>query len=235
MKRNFQEELFTEIKFKHHCKKIDKDPTHFCTITELARNLKMSSRDVGKNLHACVERGLLTHDKVIVNHRLRDKFTPIDKRLVNSNEIIKMITSGIESNFETVRDLAKQMKKTPALTNLKQVKIKGTEEGTNTSAKINKKGMDYLNQFCDKIKDIFSYLDSMNYALFSDSIKNDSKNIESIGQIRKHTLTEIEKTLDFIFKDYSKISRKVILDHIIMKIPTYYMLLQIQNQAKRKI
>ena len=118
-KRNFVEELFTEIKFKNHCKKIDKDPEHFCTIQELAKNLKMSSRDVGKNLHLCVERGLLTHDKEIVNHRLRDKFTPIDKRLVNSDDLIKMITTSIDSNFKTIRYLAKQMKKTPAFNKVK--------------------------------------------------------------------------------------------------------------------
>ena len=228
MKRNFQEELFTEIKFKHHCKKIDKDPEHFCTITELAKNLKMSSRDVGKNLQLCVQRGLLTHDKVIVNHRLRDKFTPIDKRLVDSKQIIKMITNSIESNFKTLRDLATQMKTKPALKNIKK-----TQHGT--TGKIDKKGMEHLDKFCDMVKDTFSYLDSMNYALFSDSIKPNAENLNAIHKTREHILKEIEKMFEFITKDYSKLSKQVILDHIIMRIPTYYMLTQIKNQAKRKL
>ena len=139
-----------------------------------------------------------------------------------------MITNSIESNFATIRDLAKKMKTKPALNNIKKV-----EHGA--TGKIDKKGMEYLDQFCDRVKDVLSYVDSMNYSLFSDSIKPNSENLEAINKTREHVIKEIEKIINFITKDYSELRKKVIEDSIIIKIPTYYMLLQIIKQAKRKL
>ena len=241
--RNFEQELFTEIKYHNHCKKIDKDPKHFCTQSELAKNLKMSARDVGPNLHNLVEQGKLTHEKIIVKGILRDKFTPIDKRLFDNEKLIQMMTDRIEERFKALRELAKKMKKTPALYNIKIV-----EHGT--TGKINKKGMEYLNQFCDTVKDILSFVDSMNYAMFRDGngLSRDRENMKAIDDIRNHTINEIEKILEFIFEgldvyhsyllseeNEDDLKKKVILDQIVMKIPTYYMLVQIQKQAMRKV
>lgn len=226
--RNFEQELFSEIKYHNHCKKIDQDPKHFCTQTELAKNLGMSARDVGPNLRKLVEKGLLLHDRVVINGITKDKFTPVDKRLFDSEKLIQMMTNRIEERFEMLRLFAKDMKKTPPLYNIKK-----TEDGT--TGKINKRGMAHLDQFCDTVKEILSYVESMSYSMFSDSIKRTPENYKAIDKTREDCLNEIEKILKFIFEGFSDLRKKVILDNIAMKIPTYFMLLQIKKQAKLKI
>ena len=84
--RNFESELMQELKFHTHCtiKKID--PNHFCNQKELAKNLKMSLREVRDNLHRMVTEHKLSHDSIVYKSRRRDKFTPLDPSLLSSKD-----------------------------------------------------------------------------------------------------------------------------------------------------
>lgn len=246
-KRDFTGELLNELKFHSKCRNdYAIRPEHFCTSKELSENLKMSLRDVGKTLHQMVSDKMLIHETVTVNHKQKHKFTPIDKRLFESKDLLRDMTNLIDNHFEQLRKIAKLMRDKPALkdvtmipiikdtTNIKKV-MKVIDQARSSHGKIDKKGMDYQNRFCEIVNQIFSFIDSMIYATYDDSIESSEKNDKILTELRMKSVDEITDIITYIFRPLGARQSQAIYEQMIMKIPTYYMLMQIQRRSKIKI
>ena len=170
--RDFESELLHELKFFARCTRKSKDPNHFCSNREFQKNLRMSPRDVGKNLSNLVTQGKITHDQVTYNGKQRDKFTVIDPRMYSSKDIIGIYKGYINDQLVQLEFHADKMKKRPAyydveMTPLRpfpqlqvfesgkypmipQTTLKSMRRPTQMTSKINEKGFEYfLNGFVD--------------------------------------------------------------------------------------
>ena len=244
-KRNFIADLLHELKYFSHCKLKAKDPNHFCYQKELSTNLTMSLRDVGHYLHEMYELKLVDHDKYKYKGRLRDRFIPIDKRRFESPEMINGMYVSIEAYLGRSRELAKKMRDRPSTHSIKMIPLipnlpkgtirkneKGLVESRSYQGKIDKKGREYLIDFCDSINDIFSYIDSMSYATLDDTITPNEQNKKRIKELRKNTLEEITYLINYTINPLSARQAHAIKQDILMRIPTYFMLTQLQKQSK---
>ena len=235
--RDFKADLMAELKYFSHCKKKAKDPNHFCTQRELQKNLKMSLRDVGKNLKEMVDEKLLTHEKLVYNHSLRDKFTPIDKRQFESKHLIKEVNLTIEYHLKLIRKQAILMIDRPAYKNINVLPvlhdtsdIKKIISKTNLQGKIDKKGLEYLIRFCDLSNKAMQYVDGLTYATFDNTInQNDS---QLINNIRLKVVNEITDLIAYIFRKYPKLTKHAVYDNMMFRMPTYFTLTQLQRKAK---
>ena len=239
--RDFKADLMAELKYFSHCKKKEKDPNHFCTQRELQKNLKMSQRDVTRNLKEMVDTGQLTHERLVYNHSLRDKFTPIDKRQFESKHLIKEVNLTIEHHLELIRKQAKLMRDRPAYKNVNELPV---IDGTLTDVqkeikemcypdlygKIDKKGMKYLINFCDLSNKVFQYIDGLTYATFDDSINQ--KDTPLIKEIRIKTVNEITDLMGYTFEKCNRKTRRALIDNMMFRMPTYYTLTQLQRKAR---
>ena len=243
--RNFIADLLHELKYFSHCKLKAKDPNHFCCQQELSKNLTMSLRDVGHYLHKMTEMGLTIHDYYKYKGRLRHRFIPVDKRRFESPEMINGMHAGIEAHLKRIRELAKKMRKRPSTHSIKMIPLipnlpkgtirkneKGLVESRSYTGKIDKKGHQYLTDFCDSINDIFAYIDSMSYATLDDTITPNEQNKKRIKELRKNTLEEITYLINYTINPLPARQSHAIKQDILMRIPTYFMLLQLQKQSK---
>lgn len=244
--RNYESELMHELKFHTHCQIKKIDPNHFCNQKELARNLKMSLREVRDNLHRMVEEHKLMHDSIVYKSRRRDKFTPLDPSLLSSKDIIKKYKSFVDRELDHLNDFSKQVKKTPCVYNVRRVKnpISIFKTGGppvpavkpySTTGKNNNVGFQLMTSFCDQCNRIFTYCDSLNLSQLADIISQDNEHIEMINALRKYALNKIVKEIRFILTDLKKLQREVIESQILMRIPTVYHVIQIEKSSKLKI
>ena len=247
-KRNFESELMHELKFHVHCTQKAKDPQHFCYQNELAKNLKMSLRDVGKTLHTMVEEHKLIRESIVHKSKRRDKFTPLDPSLLSSKDIITKYKSFVDNELDHLNDFSKQVKKTPCVYNVRRIKndIPVFKVGTNqkpvqmvkptsTTGKNNAVGFQLMTSFCDQCNRIFTYCDSLNYSQLADIISQDNEHIEMINTLRKYALNKIVKEIRFVLSGLAKYQREVIESQILTRIPTVYHVIQIEKSSKLKI
>jgi len=258
-KRDFEPALLHELKHFNHCTQKEKNPNHFCTQSELAKNLSMSLRDVGRTLHEMTAKRMLKHDKAKNKGKLKDRFIPTNERLYESAQMLKDTEKSIEQSFRHVRKCALQMRNRPAIHSIKMlpalilkdqdpsfVKEDGSGFIMNRKEieKIRKKvetgrfdhqGLFYLDEFCQRINNIFSYIDSLTYATYDDSIEANELTERVIKNLRINTVNEITEILEAIFKPYSKKLASAVMELIRSKIPTYFMLTQFQQMARVKI
>ena len=244
--RDYESELMNELRFKTHCTIKNTDPNHWCDQKELARNLKMSLRDVRDNLHRMVSEHKLTHESIVYKSRRRDKFTPLDRRMFTSKEIIKKYQSFVDGELSSLNELSKKVKKTPCVYNVKRVKNKipvfksggkpvQMVKPTTTTGKNNDIGFQYMTSFCAQCNRIFTYCDSLNYSQLTDIISQDDEHILMINALRKYALNKIVKEIKFVLSDLKKLQREVIESQILMRIPTVYHVIQIEKTTKLKI
>ena len=241
-KRDFEPALLEELKHFYRCTQKDKNPNHFCTQSELAKNLKMSLRDVGRTLHDMTSHGLVKHDKVKQNGRLKDRFIPTNERLYESAQMIKDTENVIKSHLVNMRKLAVKMRDKPAIHSIKFLPEiedmrflthpKVIDKVRNTTGKFDKIGLSYLDDFCFMVNNIFSYIDSMQYATYDDSIEANEKTEIVIKNLRIKTVTEFNEILEYMMKPYSKKVAKAVLEMIKLKIPMIFMLTQYQQMSK---
>jgi len=244
--RNYESELMHELKFHTHCKIKSVDPNHFCNQKELAKNLKMSLRDVRDNLHRMVTEHKLAHDSIVYKSRRRDKFTPLDPSLLSSKDIITKYKSFVDRELEYLNEFSKKVKKTPCVYNVRKVKneIPIFKTGgkpvqmvkpTSTTGKNNEIGFQLMTDFCAQCNRIFTYCDSLNLSQLADIISQDNEHIEMINALRKYALNKIVKEIRFVLSDLKKLQREVIESQILMRIPTVYHVIQIEKSSKLKI
>ena len=241
-KRNFEVALLEELKHFYRCTQKEKNPNHFCTSSELAKNLGMSHRDVGPTLRDLVAKGLVTKDMAKQKGRLHCRFIPTNERFYESAQMIKETENVIESHLVNVRKLAVKMRDKPAIHSIKFLPEiedmrflthpKVIDKVRNTTGKFDKIGLSYLDDFCFMVNNIFSYIDSMQYATYDDSIEANEKTEIVIKNLRIKTVTEFNEILEYMMKPYSKKVAKAVLEMIRLKIPMYFMLTQYQQMSK---
>ena len=252
-KRDFENDLLNELKFRAHCK--NKSPEHFCDQKDLSKNLKMSLRDVGLNLHAMHDKGILEHERVIVNSKLKDKFTPVDPRRYQPEKMIKNYYRLIKERFVFIEELGKEMKETPARYDVDMKPIspnysipyfktkKGekpmiaqipmqTRKPTVMTSKINKKGDKILDMFCNEINQMFAICDSFSYSQQLANIpKNDEVN-KAIYEIKEYTCRKAQAIINKSVKGFPYLQHHVIIQTITTKIPILYHMIQHERYSK---
>ena len=240
-KKDFKTPIYEELKHFYRCTQKEKNPNHYCTQSELTKNLKMSKRDVVWAIHELVSDGLVIHDKIKVNGRLRDRFIPSTERLHESKEMIQEMERNIQGHLATMRELAVKMRDRPALKDVKTIPVlpdpneKGISQAKSLTGKIDKIGQNHLDQFCDIVNSILSYIDSMNYATYDGSLEADELTDKVIKNLRKNTMTEINEVIQYALNPHPARLSQVLLDTIRMKIPTFFTLAQLQKMSKIKI
>lgn len=240
--RDFRPALLEELKHFNRCTKKLKNPDHFCTQKELANNLQMSLRDVGKSLHSMTAEGLLKHDKSKQNGRLQDRFIPTNDRLYESKEMLLDTEKIIESKVANIRELAIKMRDRPALKAINMLPVlddptnpQEVSKARSYTGKIDKIGQNHLVQFCDEVNLIFSYLDSISYATYDDSIEANDMTDKVIKNLRINFCNELTEILEYTFKPHSARLSHAIMETIRQKIPTYFLIGQYQKMSRIKI
>ena len=240
--RDFRPALLEELKHFNRCTKKSKNPSHFCTQKELANNLQMSLRDVGKTLHAMTAEGLLKHDKSKQNGRLQDRFIPTNDRLYESKQMLLDTEKIIESKVAHIRELAIKMRDRPAIKSINMLPVlddptnpQEVSKARSYTGKIDKIGQNHLDQFCENVNLIFSYLDSMSYATYDDSIEANDMTDKVIKNLRINFCNELTEILEYTFKPHSARLSHAVMEQIRMKIPTYFLIGQYQKMSKLKI
>ena len=235
------------MKLFAHCDIKRIDPNHFCNQKELAKNLKMSLRDVRDNIHRMVSEHKLSHERIVYKSRRRDKFTPLDLSLLSSKDIIKKYKSFVDNELAHLNDVSKRVKKTPCVYNVRRIKneipvfkagkgmfVKAVRPKS-TTGKNNAIGFQLMTSFCDQCNRIFTYVDSLSYSQLIDIIKQDDEHVLMINALRKYTCEKIVKEIRFVLKDLKKIQKEVIESQILMRIPMVYHMLQIEKSSKLKV
>ena len=244
--RNYESELMHELKFHAHCDQKVKDPNHFCNQKELAKNLKMSLRDVRDNLHRMVSEHKLTHESIVYKSRRRDKFTPLDPNLLSSKDIINRYKSFVDNELEHLHDFSIKVKKKPCVYNVKRIKNKipifksggkpvQAVKPYTTTGKTDSIGYDLMANYCAQCNRIFTYIDSLSYSQLSDIIKQDDEHILMINTIRKYALDKVGKELKYVLSDLPKLQKEVIQMQILSRIPMIFHMTQIAKSSRLKI
>jgi predicted transcriptional regulator len=240
--RDFRAPLLEELKYFYRCTQKEKNPNHFCTQSELSKNLNMSLRDVGKTLHQLTTEGLLKHDKSKQKGRLQDRFIPTNERLYESKEMIEDMERNIQDQLTTMRELAVKMRDRPAIKEVKSLPVlphpdrpDQISEAHSLTGKIDKIGQNHLDEFCDIVNKILSYIDSMNYATYDGSLEADELTDKVIKNLRKNTMTEINQVIQYSLNPHSARQSQLLLDMIRQRIPTFFTLAQMQKMSKIRI
>ena len=103
------------------------------------------------------------------------------------------------------------------------------------TGKIDKVGREALVSFCDEVNDIFSYLDSLSYAILDDTITPNGKTEKRILELRKYVLEEVTDMINYTIQKLPARQASAIKQDILMRIPTYYMLTQLRIMSEVKI
>ena len=249
--RDFENDLLDELRTFARCKLKRKDPSHFCSNREFQQHLKMSGRDVGKTLSKLVQQGKIHRERnVLVKGKLRDRFTVIDPRMYSSKEIITRYEEFVNGELQYCQSLAEKMKKTPAYYDVKEEKIpipvyKGKDvkwllknakfvkpNATSRHGKINKKGYEYLKNFCDSVNRVFSYVDSLGYSQLAENIPKDEEHDKMINNLRKLVFDQTKFAINYVLEDLPRLQKQMIGETIIPRIPMMYQILQIERLAK---
>ena len=244
--RNYESDLMHELKFHAHCTLKSKDPKHFCNQKELAKNLKMSLRDVRDNLHRMVQEHKLTHESIVYKSRRRDKFTPLDPNLLSSKDIIKRYKSFVDNELEHLHDFSIKIKKRPCVYNVKRIKNEipifktggkpvRAVKPYSTTGKTDEIGYELMANYCSQCNRIFTYVDSLSYSQLSDIIKQDDEHVLMINTLRKYALDKIGKELKYVLSDLPKLQKEVIEMQILGRIPMIFHMTQIAKSSRLKI
>ena len=235
---DFENRILDELRLGLHCKK-KSVPGHFCTQKELAENLHMSISDVRYWLPRLVTEGKLKHEaNVIHNHKRKDKFTVIDPKQYTSKDIITQHKTFINNQLLQLEFLVDKMKKTPALYDTKRVakawkpipvykkipkkpKFSQTRRPVTLTSKVNKKGYEYLETFCNGVNEIFTFIDSVTYSSL--------KHKDIINELRKPSFDKIQKLVRRLVSGLTDIERHAMYSILLPRIPIIYQLNQIEK------
>ena len=244
LRRNAKADIIQELRYHSRCKLLEIEPEHTCTTRELSENLKMTPRDLGKYLKELVNDGILKKDKKQspkFKARKRDVYTVIDRKVFESKDTIEEMNMIIDGHLDRMRLIAKKMRDRPAIKSINMLPFvknpnnrKEVEKARTYQGKIDKKGQEYLEQFCEIVNTIFSFIDSMTYATYDGSLDSNEKTERIIKELRINTLNEITEVLEYIFKPYPARLQHAIYQSMIMRIPTYFNIGQLQKRSKLK-
>lgn len=246
---NAEAEVYHELKYHSRCKLLEIEPEHVYTIREMAENLDMSPRDLIFICKKFENEGKVKKSKKQspkFKARKRNVYTVIDRRLLDSNDLIQEMNHLIDGDIERLRKLAKKMRNRPSMKSIKMIPLKltkgmirknkkGLVESRSYQGKIDKIGHRYLEQFCEIVKNLLEYIEALDIATYDDSIKSNDKNEKIIKDIRSKTVKEITGILEYIFKPYSARLQHAVYEDMIMRVPVLFRLTQIQKRSKLRI
>ena len=248
--RDFENDLLLELRTFARCKLKRNDPNHFCSNREFQQNLKMSARDVGKTLSNLVQQGKINRDTdILVKGRLRDRFTVIDPRMYSPEEIIVQFRKNVTRQLLEIQALTEKMKKTPALYDIKEERIhipayigvpipknaKFVKPGAmSRHGKMNKKGYEYLKNFCDSVNRVFSYVDSLGYSQLAENIPKDEEHDKMINSLRELVFAQTKFAINYVLEDLPRLQKQMIGETILPRIPMMYQIWQIDKHANLK-
>lgn len=235
---DFENRLLDELRLGLHCTKKN-IRGHFCTQTELADNLHMSLSDVRYWLNVrLVPEGKLTHNTVIHNHKRKHRYTVVDPRLFTSKDIITQHKTFINNQLVQLDFLVDKMKKTPALYDTKRKakawkpipvykkipkkpKFSQTRRPVSLTSKVNKKGYEYLETFCNGINEIFTFIDSVSYSSLEHK--------EVINELRKPAFDKIQKLVRRLVSGLTDIEKHAMYSILLPRMPIFNQLNQIEK------
>lgn len=241
LRRNAKADIIQELRYFSRCKLRAIEPEHTCTKRELCENLGMSPNLLIKTLKELEKDGIVKKDRKQspkFKARKRDVYTVIDRRMFESKDTIEEMNMIIDGHIGRMRLIGKKMRDRPAMKSIKMIRVESKliKSGYERSyqAKFDKIGQEYLEQFCEIVNTIFSFIDSMTYATYDDSLESNEKTERTIKGLRINTLNEITEVIEYIFKPYPARLQQAIHHTMIMRIPTYFMIGQLQKRAKLK-
>ena len=248
---DFENRILDELRLGLHCRK-KSVAGHFCTQKELAENLRMSISDVRYWLPRLVKEQKLHHERVTHNHKLKDKFTVIDPKLFTSKDIINHHKQFINNQLLQLEFLVDKMKKTPALYDVKITAkawtatpvFKGklprnpkkipkkywlkASRPTSLTSKVNKKGYEYLETFCNGINEIFTFIDSISYSSLEHNV------IDMINNLRTPSFVKIQKLVRRLVSGLTDIEKHAMYSILLPRIPIFNQLNQIEKTKNLK-
>jgi len=242
--RDFEKELFHEIKWRSNCKITT--PGHYCTQKELSKNLNMSLSSVGPALKSLVNDGLISHEKHVQKSHLCDKFEVIDPKMYDSKEIVESYIKSIEAKFSPLESYAKSMIENPALINVKYEYPKLDKHGSTIrnyegktakqikklleknpltklrkqrTSRINKRGFRTLENFCELANEIFSMSSVFTYAQIDGFSKTDEID-DMLTKLRVKTYKRIVKMVQASYSGLEEQQQYAIIDLLKQRIHT---------------
>ena len=243
-----------EMRFFTHCKIKKKDPKHTCTTKELAKNLKMSIRDVQEKRIKMTKQGKLTHEEVVYKSRRIHRFTPVDPRLYTSKDIISIYKNHVNEELIQIEYQADKMIKTPAYYDVEmkpilkpypqpQIFMEGKKpmipqvvrkasRPTQLSGKTNEQGFLYLEYFCNAINNIFAFCDSLGYSQLVNNIKQDEEHDKMIYELKKTVFHKTQRIIERVLKGLPYLQKYMISQAITPRIPMLYQMLQVERFSK---
>jgi len=246
---DFENRILDELRLKLHCKLKNK-PNHFCVQKELADNLHMSLRDVRYWLPRLVKEGKLHHERITHEHKRKDKFTVIDPKLFTSKDIIIHHKQYINEQLLQLEFLVDKMRGNPALYDVritadawpgtpvykrklpigsKKIPKKYWIEHkrtTSLTSKVNKKGYEYLETFCNEINQVFTFIDSISYSQLEHK--------DTINTLRKSSFDKIQKLIRRLVSGLTELEKTAYYQVLLPRIPIIYQLNQIQKAINLK-
>ena len=242
IRHNAEAEIYHELKYHSLCKLLQIEPDHTCTVEEMAKNLKMNTNAYLKKVKQMVKDGKIEHSKrqsQKFKSKKRDVYTVIDRRYYQSKDLIVHREILINENLDTIRKLGMKMKDRPAM-KMKLIRINKEVYGVKVYQEVyqgihNKLGLEYLDQFCTIVNSIFSFIDSMTYASLWNTLDSDEKTVNVIIEIRIKTLNEISDIIESIFESYEEKLRTACFEMLMMRIPTYFMINQLQRVSNIRV
>lgn len=247
--RDFELDIETELRYHLKCGIIRKDPNHFCTKKELAKNLKMSLRDLTSSHHGLakmVNDGKVIHDKVIQKHKLCDKFTLADPNLYSAKDVITMKKDHINSQKRLIVDIAEYLvlhKPFHSVKVIHQVFQEGKNQfvrpisirnPSQTVSKTNQKSYQKLINFCEASNNLLAIIESLAYAQLTETLERNEQNDLEITKIREDGVRFIATQIRNILRPLTKLERKVTNFQINSRIPTFFQIMQINRMTQLK-
>jgi len=246
---DFENRILDELRLKLHCRLKNK-PNHFCTQKELADNLHMSLRDVRYWLPRLVTEGKLHHDRITHDHKRKDKFTVIDPKQFTSKDIINHHKRFINDQLVELEFLVDKMQVTPAIhdTRITALPYKPipvyksklpigskkipkkywtkSRRPTSLTSKINKKGYEHLENFCNRVNQVFTFIDSLSYTQLERK--------ELTNELRKPSFDKIQKLVKRSVSGLSELEKQALYSILLPRIPIFYQINQIQKAINLK-
>lgn len=170
--RDYEHELFEEIRFKSHCRISNHPTTHYCSVNELSLNLRMQPNKVVYTLR------LLTEKKLITRHD--DKTYPY--YTANSDPIenyLGFVESGLDLHHKVIEIHFKRLGKKSIFKNIRR-------KGDLVTYKRQEKSTTDYQTILHQINSIVGLLGVLPFAQSLELIPNKPSYDKKIKQMQKH-------------------------------------------------
>jgi hypothetical protein len=103
-----------------------------------------------------------------------------------------------------------------------------TSRPTSLTSKVNKKGYEYLETFCNGINEIFTFIDSISYSSLEHNV------IDMINNLRTPSFVKIQKLVRRLVSGLTDIEKHAMYSILLPRIPIFNQLNQIEKTKNLK-